>query len=51
MSAGIRLPAKNLQFATQALQAHTVRATPNSVFSAAMFDPFYDVRMNGKIAA
>jgi hypothetical protein len=50
-SAGIRLPATNLQFAIQALQAHTVRATPNSILSVAMVDPFYDGRISGKIGA
>jgi hypothetical protein len=35
----------------QASQAHAVRATPNSVLSAAVADPFYGVRMDEKIAA
>jgi hypothetical protein len=41
----------NLQFAMQALQAHTVRATPNSVLSISIVDPFYNVGIGGKIAA
>jgi hypothetical protein len=41
----------NLQFAIQALQAHTVRATPNSVLSVSIVDPFYNVGIGGKITA
>jgi hypothetical protein len=50
-SAGINAPGRNRQFTTQALQSHIVRATPNSVLSVSIVDPFYDIRMNGKIAS
>jgi hypothetical protein len=41
----------NLQLAIQALQAHTVRATPNSFLSVFIVDPFYNDGIDGKIAA
>src|SRR5262245_21573473 len=38
----------NLQFVLQRQQSHTVRATPNSVLTADIFDPFYNWRIDLK---